>query len=156
MSTPIALAKPQQGSVLIIALIMLLLLTMIGLASMRDTSLQEAMAGNTRDSNLALQAAEAALRKGESAASALTTSQLSALESTPITANYGSSLDGTASPPKYEIQQFAKISTSTDLNEMESPDTILVKVEAEGYGASVNSSNTPISKSQLRSIYKVD
>lgn len=155
--TPLkAFAKPQRGSVLLIALIMLLLLTMIGLASMRDTSLQEAMAGNTRDSSLALQAAEAALRKGEAAASALTLSELNALETTDITADYDTSLAGTATPPNYVIRPFAKITTSTDLNEMENPDAILVKVEATGYGASVNSSSAPISQSQLRTIYKVE
>lgn len=50
---------------MIVALIMLLLLTIIGLSSMRGTSLQENMAGNMRDGNLALQASEAALRKAE-------------------------------------------------------------------------------------------
>lgn len=156
MRNPIFFAKPQQGSVLIVALIMLLLLTMIGLASMRDTSLQEAMAGNTRDSSLALQAAEAALRKGEQAASNLSYSELSDLDAAPITANYATSFDGTASPPQYEIRPFAKITTSTDLNEVEKPDAILVKVEALGYGASEKSDGTPISQSRLRSIYKVD
>jgi type IV pilus assembly protein PilX len=57
--------RPQRGVVLIIGLIMLLLLTVIGLAAMRGTGLQEQMAGNMRDHNLAFQAAEAALRAGE-------------------------------------------------------------------------------------------
>jgi type IV pilus assembly protein PilX len=51
--------------VLIIGLIMLLLLTVIGLASIRGSDLQERMAGNMRDRNLAFQAAEAGLRYGE-------------------------------------------------------------------------------------------
>lgn len=55
----------QSGVVLIIGLIVLTLMTMIGLAVMRDTSLQERMAGNLRDRDLAFQAAEAALRAGE-------------------------------------------------------------------------------------------
>lgn len=156
MRTPFPFPRAQQGSVLIIALIMLLLLIMVSLASMRDTSLQEAMAGNTRDSNLALQAAEAALRKGEEAASNLTYSGLTALDTTPVSAGYASSFEGTATPPQYEIRPFAKIVTSTDLNEVEKPDSILVKVEAVGYGASEKSDGTPVSQSQLRSIYKVD
>lgn len=55
----------QRGAVLIIGLIMLLLLTMIGLASIRGSDLQERMAGNMRERNVAFQSAEAGLRTGE-------------------------------------------------------------------------------------------
>ena len=54
-------AAHQSGAVLIISLIMLLLLTLIGTTSMQSTSLEEKMAGNMRDKNLAFQAAESAL-----------------------------------------------------------------------------------------------
>jgi type IV pilus assembly protein PilX len=59
--------KPQgqQGMVLIVGLIMLLLLTLIGTTGMQVTSLEERMAGNMRDRNLAFQAAESALAEGE-------------------------------------------------------------------------------------------
>lgn len=55
----------QRGAALIISLIFLLLMTLIGVSSMQSTTLQERMAGNTRDRNLAFQAAEAGLRAGE-------------------------------------------------------------------------------------------
>ncbi len=55
----------QRGAVLIISLIMLLVLTIIGVNAMRTTMLEEKMAGNLRDKNLAFQAAESALRDGE-------------------------------------------------------------------------------------------
>lgn len=55
----------QRGSVLIISLIFLMLLTLIGITAMQTSTLQERMAGNTRGVNTALQAAEAALREGE-------------------------------------------------------------------------------------------
>ena len=58
-------AKRQRGAVLVVSLIMLLLLTMLGLSGMRGTTLDERMAGNMRDQDLAFQAAEAALRTGE-------------------------------------------------------------------------------------------
>jgi type IV pilus assembly protein PilX len=64
--------KSQQGAVLIIGLIMLLLLTIIGMSSIRGTDLQERMAGNARDHNVAFQAAEAAVRNGESYLSSAT------------------------------------------------------------------------------------
>ncbi|MFA7387768.1 MAG: PilX N-terminal domain-containing pilus assembly protein [Thiohalobacteraceae bacterium] len=61
----VAMPAGQRGATLIIALIFLLLMTLIGVTSMQSTTLQERMAGNTRDRNLALQAAEAGLREGE-------------------------------------------------------------------------------------------
>ena len=62
--------KQQSGTVLVISLIMLLLLTMIGVTSNQVTGLEEKMAGNMRDRNLAFQAAESALRAGEASAAA--------------------------------------------------------------------------------------
>ena len=59
------LAPRQRGSALIIALVFLLVMTLIGVTAMQGTSQQESMAGNMRDRNLAFQAAEAALRAGE-------------------------------------------------------------------------------------------
>lgn len=55
----------QRGAVLIISLMLLIVLTLIGLASMQNTSLEERMAGNMRSENVAFQAAESALRDGE-------------------------------------------------------------------------------------------
>jgi len=55
----------QRGATLIVALILLLVLTVIGVAGMQDTTMQEKMVGNMRDRNLAFQAAEGALRGGE-------------------------------------------------------------------------------------------
>jgi type IV pilus assembly protein PilX len=55
----------QSGVVLIVALIMLLLLTIIGSTALRVTGLEEKMAGNSKDKNVAFQAAEAALRDAE-------------------------------------------------------------------------------------------
>lgn len=57
--------QAQNGSVLIVSLLFLLVLTLIGITSMQGTSLEEKMAGNTRGGTLAFQAAEAALRDGE-------------------------------------------------------------------------------------------
>jgi type IV pilus assembly protein PilX len=56
---------PQRGTVLIVALMFLIILTLLCLATMTGTTLEEKMAGNARDYNTALQAAEAALRDGE-------------------------------------------------------------------------------------------
>jgi type IV pilus assembly protein PilX len=58
-------AHGQRGAALIVALVFLIVLTLLGVSSMRTSTLQERMAGNLRDSNLAFQAAEAGLREAE-------------------------------------------------------------------------------------------
>lgn len=55
----------QSGAVLLVSLIFLLLLTVIGLSAIQSSTLQERMAGNTRDINAAFQAAEAGIREAE-------------------------------------------------------------------------------------------
>jgi Tfp pilus assembly protein PilX len=62
-STPLRLY--QEGAVLIVGLIMVLLITVVGLAAVRGSAMQELMAGNMRDMNLSFQGAEAGLREGE-------------------------------------------------------------------------------------------
>ena len=57
--------RRQSGAVLIVALVLLLVLTVLGTAGLQDTTMEERMAGNFRDQNIALQAAEYALRVGE-------------------------------------------------------------------------------------------
>ncbi|NJD05836.1 MAG: hypothetical protein FIA97_04980 [Methylococcaceae bacterium] len=60
---------------------MLLVMTLIGITGVQVTSLEEKMAGNSRDRNLAFQAAEAALRAAEgSIAMAVQNKQLSTFE----------------------------------------------------------------------------
>jgi type IV pilus assembly protein PilX len=62
MNTP----RPrQQGVALVVALILLLILTVLALASVRGTTLQERMSSNMYDRSLAFQRAEAAMRAAE-------------------------------------------------------------------------------------------
>ena len=56
---------PENGAALFVSLVFLLIMTIAGLAGMQNTSLQEKMAGHLRDSDLAFQAAESALKAGE-------------------------------------------------------------------------------------------
>lgn len=56
----------QRGIALVISLIFLLLLTLGGIAAMSTSTLEEKMSGNLKDQHIAFQAAESALRDGES------------------------------------------------------------------------------------------
>lgn len=61
----IAPRSGQQGWTLIVSVIFLFILAMLGLAAMQGATLEEKMAGNQRDRNVAFEAAEAALRDAE-------------------------------------------------------------------------------------------
>ena len=59
---PIHPSGEQRGATLAIVLIFLVLVTLIGVTAMTTTTLEEKMAGNLKEQNLAFQAAESALR----------------------------------------------------------------------------------------------
>jgi type IV pilus assembly protein PilX len=61
----------QLGTALITCLLLLLVLTVLGIVMMRTSVMQERMAGNTRDLNMALQGGEAGLRYGEAVLAAI-------------------------------------------------------------------------------------
>lgn len=86
--TPRLNPRPQRGSVLVVSLMILVLLTLIGITAMGNTTLEEKMAGNSRDRQLAFQAAESALLANEDWLEPLTVD--------PIDASAG---EGCSSPP---------------------------------------------------------
>lgn len=57
--------REQQGAVLISGLGLLLVISLLGMTAMSTATMEEYMARNLRDHNLAFEAAEAALRAGE-------------------------------------------------------------------------------------------
>lgn len=68
MSIPNRIRSPrdQRGAALIVVLILLMVMTLLGLASLRGTLMEERMAANMYDRSLGFQAAEAAMREAES------------------------------------------------------------------------------------------
>lgn len=147
---------------MLVALVMLLLLTIIGVASMRGTSLQENMANNLKEHDLAFQGAEAALRAGERRAarerrrpalSDMKTCEDDGLDG--LIVGYVDNL-GLAERPKYEICLLDKRKTSLDTqNTGEGPDIMMVRIDAEGYGLAVDSSNKPVITVSLRSTFRI-
>lgn len=69
---PVSIRIRQRGAALIVALLMLLVMTVLGVAAMGVTRMEERMAGNTRDIDVAFQAAEAGLRDSEERIRAMT------------------------------------------------------------------------------------
>ncbi|MEC9330729.1 MAG: PilX N-terminal domain-containing pilus assembly protein [Pseudomonadota bacterium] len=64
MQTP-GPGQRQEGWVLIIGLVILAMMSTLGISLMRNTQLEEKMAGASREINLSFQAAESALRDAE-------------------------------------------------------------------------------------------
>ncbi len=161
----------QQGAVLIVSLIFLIVMTLIGLSSMQSTIVEEKMAGNMRDQSIAFQAAETALRAGELY---LGTPILPVFNGTngfyqPASGNTGlviwetvdwsdpnqvitvSNLDiaGTIQNPVYILEELAEVSDSTGSLEAALPKiSAFYRVTAQGFG------NSTSSKVTLQSVYK--
>jgi type IV pilus assembly protein PilX len=60
-----SLDRTQQGAVLVVALLFLVILTLLGTTAAQLSSLEERMSRNMRDRSIAMQAAELALRDAE-------------------------------------------------------------------------------------------
>ncbi len=61
-------ASGQDGASLIVVLVLLLIMTILGLAVLRNTLMEERMTANLYDRSLSFQSAEAALREAEALA----------------------------------------------------------------------------------------
>jgi len=65
MKQPLAFPPRQRGASLVVVLVLLLVMTLLGLAVLRGTLLEERMSANMFDRSLAFQQAESALREAE-------------------------------------------------------------------------------------------
>jgi type IV pilus assembly protein PilX len=68
--SPRSIRNNQRGVALVVSLVLLVVATLIGLAGIRGTTLQERMSANMYDRSLAFQRAESALRAAENAITA--------------------------------------------------------------------------------------
>jgi len=160
----------QRGAVLVISLIMLMVLTVLGLTAMQTSILEEKMAGNFRDRHTAFEAAESALRGGESLVASLadtssfngTGGRLSSTDPEPDFTNpstwnnsmvYSGTLTGVATPPRYIAQHIVHTNTTTTgkgINAITtSTEVDYFKITARGTG------RTNKSKVILQSYYKL-
>lgn len=72
------LPRRQRGVALLVVLMLLLVMTLLGLASLRGSIMEERMSANLFDRSLMFQAAESALRQGEDFAATTTPGQYTA------------------------------------------------------------------------------
>lgn len=113
----------HDGSALIVSLLILVVMTLIGVTAMSTSGLEERMAGNARDEQVAFQSAEIALRGGEAfisgiastagfdgtnglypAGSSLDISPSSSIWTGSNSVVYSGPLGAEKSPPRYVIE----------------------------------------------------
>jgi type IV pilus assembly protein PilX len=153
-------AQHQSGAVLIVSLIMLLLLTLIGVTGSQVTGLEEKMAGNSRDYNLAFQAAESALRAGEAASTGSPVFYTGSTQpinwaNAAVTTYSGGTLTGIYQNPVYIIESlpttYSKIGAGESLEAGALPSSTSIfwyRITARGMGGTANALVT------LQSIYR--
>ncbi len=148
--------KKETGVVLATSLIMLILLTLIGIAGIKNTSLEEKMASNSRDQNLAFQAAEAALRGGEVALNSFEMSDFNGTnglygvasdvldnyrpsstwsEDSSVEFDSGISSDLINTEPRYYIKYVKDVSHDINISNNPAPPTSYFIITARGTGA---------------------
>ncbi|AEG00552.1 pilus assembly PilX family protein [Methylomonas methanica] len=152
------LNKRQNGAVLAVSLIMLLLLTIIGITGTQVTGLEEKMTNNMRERNVAFQAAETALRAGETF---LTQAALPSFSTAGTNGLYNetgvppkkydnwasfntrsytdTTLHSTASAPRYIIQRLKNIGSNSSLDASNFSENELYRVTSRGVGGTSNS-----------------
>lgn len=156
----------QRGAALAVSLIFLLLLTILAITGISTSTLQEKMAGNLRDQDMALQAAETALRGGEDRINQLAASGRPIADSsgssgvwTPLDLNsqilndawwaansleYGDSTQNVSTAfrdPRYVIEQqeFVEDSLVTPLTYGPTPGTYYYRITSRAVGTTANS-----------------
>jgi len=149
--------RGQMGVALVTALIFLIILTLLGVTAMQTTTLEEKMAGNVRDLNLAFQAGEAALREGEQRLQAAVLPDFDGADGlhqpgdlaqpnlwqqetiwNSAAAVYSETLTDVAEPPRYIVEELAPIpDTGGSLAaDKPIPDVQVYRVSARGVGGS--------------------
>lgn len=155
--------QQQKGAVLIVGLIMMFVMTLISVSSISSSVLETQMSTNYRDRQVAFQAAEAALRRGErlTASNIVKTAYTTTcnnglcLADLQDSANYPDywldptiwsttgkhitfTVGGTATPAKIIIEYMGKKVSDWSVGAQLS-DPIIYRISAIGYGQSVNS-----------------
>jgi len=106
--------QKQRGTALIVALVFLLLMTILAVTAVSRSSLEEKMAGNLKDQQIAFQAAEAALRDAENYLGTLNPPKSKFVDACTDGVTPGlCTVAPAASPPRWETVNWANGSTNT-------------------------------------------
>ncbi len=162
----------ERGATLIICLIILVVITFLGVGSIQDTTMEEKMAGNMKNRNMAFQAGETALRDAEDYLNTTvilpdfdgtTTGLIAQISGSTTTPNHWSSSQwgssamqyrgddilGVAEKPRYVIEKLESVAESASLEVGQAVDNDeYYRITARAVGG------TTTSQVILQSIYK--
>ncbi|MFM2274347.1 MAG: hypothetical protein RL211_219 [Pseudomonadota bacterium] len=116
MTTPSPTPHHQKGVALLVSLILLVVMTLLGLAGIRAITQEERMAGQTFDRSIAFQAAEAALREIEAAVETNKPSPGAGTGCNLIAGIMSCSPPGTSDTPRWENTSFASWQDATSVS----------------------------------------
>ena len=105
----------QRGVVLMVSMLILIIITLLGLSSMRSVGLEERMSGNLYDRSFIFEAAEGALREAEKVAAtpiSFTAACINGLCPTPVAGATDRWLDGSFAGWKSATSPDAKLVTT--------------------------------------------
>lgn len=155
--------RSQRGMTLIVGLIMVLLMSIVAVSAIRGSNMQELMAGNMRDRNLAFQAAEAALRNGELIVQ--TQGEALVFNDSEGLLNNQNKLDAVAGPvavwndATWEAYSLTLNKADIELNLTRMPDYVIELIEVEGAGAAASGESVEygmnVEEAGNRAIYRV-
>ena len=168
------ISKHESGAALIVTLIFLLILSLLGTSSVRTSTMQERMAGNMRDWNVAFQRSEATLRTAEQYL--LDTNNLPEFNDTnglyelksaarpdwvvrPTDAGGGGyvAFPSSGTPEgRYYIERLSSVRPAGTSTETGTPveEIFYFRVTAVGYGAAADGDGAPLSATVVRSVYR--
>jgi type IV pilus assembly protein PilX len=176
MNYTIATRRHQSGAALIIALLFLLMMSLLSTSTMRSATMQERMAGNTRDYNLGFQGAEAALRDAETylrttavlpdfddvgghyivnSANRPTWQDYPPSDGSGFIA-YPADIYGTAQRPAYFLERLttARPPGSETETGVAVEEVFYFRITAVGYGGAVDGGGNPLTSVVLSSVYR--
>jgi len=149
--------RSQQGVVLVVSLVILLVMTLIGISAMRVTGLEEKMAGNSRNMNIAFQSAESALREAEKALATGTLPVFNGMngyykatspqkwesiawsDATKVVGYTGDTLSGVKTKPAYIIEELSALTRSGTIEAGVPGVSHYYRITARGTGSDDNS-----------------
>jgi type IV pilus assembly protein PilX len=179
MHRSLPIRKRESGAALIVALIFLLIMSLLGTSSVRTSTMQERMAGNMRDSNVAFQRSEAGLRSAEQYL--LSTNNLPEFNDTngfyELNSDDRPDWIGTPTDPgtggsvpypggctveagdcerRYYIERLSSVRPAGSSTETGTPveEIFYFRVTAVGYGAAADDGGTPLSAAVVGSVYR--
>ncbi|MDZ7663692.1 pilus assembly PilX family protein [Thiohalophilus sp.] len=149
------LAGKQQGVVLIVSLMLLVVITLLGISGMRNTTLDERMAGNMRDLQLAFYSAESALREAEQQIKVIslppfnntngyyetdsTLWQTIDWSDTSAVIQVTTTIDEVSAPPAYYVEEMPATPSDGSLEAGIPHDSEVYRITARGVGGSTTS-----------------